>query len=361
MDAVVTISNQSCADPYVLYAHGKFYMTYTAGNRVELWCSDSLLDFENRCSKHKVWQPPGGRPYSGDVWAPELHAIQGRWYIYVSCDDPKLGNKSHRMYVLIGPPDSQDPCAGTFKDGKLGEWHISHEPHCVRNMPDQWAIDGTIIHLQGQMYMVYSGWSLQPTTQDLQQLYIVRLKSPLEADSYPSMISTPDQRWEFSGNKGINEGPQWLAAPDGSWIGLAYSCAGSWTRDYKMATLQYVGGDPLDPRAWRKSREPLICSRDKPPFGPGHGSFLQLEGDYIAIFHGTDNATDGWGNRKARCQRVRWTSDGPHMGGCVGPLTTDLDVFRGISQPPSHSSHHGGMKGFLQKAADKLESKMRDL
>lgn len=269
------------------------------------------------------------------------------------------------MYVLEGPAENVDPCSGEFKDGKLGEWHISFEPHTVRNLPDHWQIDGTIIHLQGQIYMVYSGWPLQHhhgKDENVQQLFIVRLANALEANSPPTMISTPDQKWEWSGNSGINEGPQWLASPDGRWVGIAYSCAGSWTRDYKMATLQYLGGDPLDPRAWRKSREPLLCSRDKPPFGPGHGTFVQMDGgECLGIFHGTDNATDGWGNRKARCQRVHWTPEGPHMGGCVGPMTNDIDVFRGMKQPAGHPSHQGGMKGFLKKASDKLEGRLRDL
>lgn len=52
---VLTITNRTCPDPYVIHAHGKFYMTYTAGNRVEIWCSNSLLKFEETCEKHKVW------------------------------------------------------------------------------------------------------------------------------------------------------------------------------------------------------------------------------------------------------------------------------------------------------------------
>jgi GH43 family beta-xylosidase len=261
------------------------------------------------------------------------------------------------MYVLGGPPASEDPAKAQFKI--VGP---------VRNMPDQWAIDGTIIHLMGSMYMVYSSWPTDEGAKhrygngkNVQEIHIVKLGAPDEAVSAPTLICWPDQKWEWSGNAGINEGPQWLAAPDGSWVGIAYSCAGSWTRDYKMNTIQFVGNDPLDPRSWRKSREPLLQSLDKPPFGPGHGSFIEMQGDFVGIFHGTDNATDGWGNRKARCQRVHWTSHGPHMGKYCGPLTTDLDVFRGIKQPPGHYNHHGGMEGFLQKASAKLSQKLREL
>lgn len=273
----------------------------------------------------------------------------------MAADDPKHGNKSHRMFVLGGPPASQDPCTGKWE--MLGPLH---------GMPDQWAIDGTVIHLMGQMYFVWSSWPINPGNKygkdkNVQELYIVRMASPTEANSPPTLICAPEEKWEWSGNAGINEGPQWLAAPDGSWVGIAYSCCGSWTRDYKMNTIQFVGNDPLDPRAWKKSKEPLLQSLDKPPFGPGHGSFIEMQGDFIGIFHGTDNATDGWGNRKARCQRVQWTQHGPTMGKYCGPLTTDLDVFRGIKQPPGHYNHQGGMEGFLHKASAKLTQKLREL
>lgn len=42
-------------------------------------------------------KPPPGTEYSGGIWAPEIHVIDGRWYCYVACENPKEGNKSHRV------------------------------------------------------------------------------------------------------------------------------------------------------------------------------------------------------------------------------------------------------------------------
>ena len=48
------------------------------------------------------------------------------------------------------------------------------------------------------------------------------------------------------------------------------------------------------------------------PYGPGHGSFVSIgPRESVAVFHATDAPTDGWENRKARCQRVVWTPNGP--------------------------------------------------
>lgn len=187
--------------------------------------------------------------------------------------------------------------------------------------------------------MVYSGWPVPPDRdwadigEATQQLFIIELSDPITAQSAPVPISRPEQAWERLDAIGINEGPQWLEAPDGSWRGLVYSCGPSWTQYYKMATLQLVGADPLDPACWIKSAEPLLqtASHGLGPFAPGHGSFLHTpQGETYALFHATDRATDGNTGRKARLQRVRWTAQGPDMDRVVGS-TSLSEVLRMVA------------------------------
>ena len=45
-----------------------------------------------------VWSAPAFGPNCHAVWAPELHFIGNRWYIYFAADNGK--NKYHRMWVL---------------------------------------------------------------------------------------------------------------------------------------------------------------------------------------------------------------------------------------------------------------------
>ena len=301
-----------------------------------LHVTSPLIDFAR-------WAPKD-QPYSGDVWAPELHSIHGRWYVYFAADDPKHGNKSHRMFILEGPPADQSPL-------DPDSWKFFGR---VGGLPDdQWAIDGTVITLGGNMFFVYSGWPLGThEDESRQEIYIIEMTSPTQCTGHPIRISTPDLQFEFSGSSGINEGPQFLCSPDGRWMGLAYSCAGSWTHEYKMNVLYWTGGHPLDPRSWAKSNHPLLqASRDdSPPYGPGHGNFVLVNGpggtEVWGVFHATDAKT-GWEGRKARVMRVGWGHGGPYMGsGECGRCCGDMNHFiQGCPGGQCGGKGHAGGKG----------------
>lgn len=204
---------------------------------------------------------------------------------------------------------------------------------------DQWAIDGTFFVLNGALYMVYAGSELgvNLATFNESKLYIVRMRDPTTvATAPPVCISSPIHAWEWEGNTGINEGPEWLEASDGHWKGIVYSAGGSWCQNYKMVVLHYLGGDPLHPSSWRKEGKPLCVSAKglHGPFGPGHGNFVTLGAETLAIFHATDDPNDGWENRRARCQRVGWTRGGPFMDGHVGVCVEGVQAF---AQGPTQS------------------------
>lgn len=41
-------------DPWIVAVHGKFYLTFTLGNRVEIWQSSQLENFWD-CQKSVIW------------------------------------------------------------------------------------------------------------------------------------------------------------------------------------------------------------------------------------------------------------------------------------------------------------------
>ncbi|KAK5110186.1 hypothetical protein LTR62_006182 [Meristemomyces frigidus] len=336
------ITTEATPDPWITYYNNKFYLTFTANDRIPMWETSSLSNFNDpkTFQRWPVWHAPESGPQSERLWAPELHALRGRWYIYFAAADKTQGNRSHRMYVLGGPPSTQDP--------HQGDWELLGP--IARMDQRQWAIDGTVFELHETLYFVYSGWPRKRADENgwedrhegVQQLFIIRLSDPTTADSPATMISHPSETWERLGGAhgaAINEGPQWLVSPAGHWRGLVYSCSGSWTKEYRMATLQLLGnGDPLDPAHWLKSRRPLLQNRadGRGPYGPGHASFLQttgVDGETVAVFHATDSDTDGSSGRKARMQRVIWGKEGPDMGGEVGVRVGGVEEFLAGGRP----------------------------
>jgi GH43 family beta-xylosidase len=155
----------------------------------------------------------------------------------------------------------------------------------VRGLPDHWAIDGTVFHIKGELYMVYSGWPLHSNDDLKQELYITRMLDPVTADPSTGvhLICTPEHPWEKFKDPGdgpwheINEGPQWLEI--GTFKGIIYSAGASWTSHYQLGILQYLGGDPLQISSWRKDPTPLLSNNPsgKGPFAPGHCSCVPVE------------------------------------------------------------------------------------
>lgn len=289
------IADVDTPDPWMMAVNDRFYLTFTCGNRVEIWMSHSMENFRN-CQKTVAWKPAQGSPWSEDLWAPELHYLAGTWYIYFCAGQPGIGNRSHRTTLLRSrSPDPMDAQAWEF----LGP---------LQGLPDHWHIDATVFFLPRtqKLCCCYSGWPLGDHSDTEQDLFLIELANP-EAARPDTLrcISKAQLPWERpdGGRRGVNEGPTWLSLP--GFEGIIYSANGSWTSDYQLGILQLVGDDPLQESSWRKRPTPLLVS-DRArggPFGPGHASFIPSpyrDGRVYCIYHATEREGEGWNNRKAR-------------------------------------------------------------
>src|SRR5919204_4754702 len=68
-------------DPWVEYKDGVYYYMNTTIKNLTLWKTRSMADLKT-APKKVLWTPPASGPYSHDIWAPEIHYLQGKWYIY---------------------------------------------------------------------------------------------------------------------------------------------------------------------------------------------------------------------------------------------------------------------------------------
>src|ERR1700742_2643032 len=75
----------SGADPWCTYKDGYYYYTNSMGDRLVLWKTKNMADLKNVVKK-TIWTPPPKTMYSKELWAPELHFIGNKWYMYFAAD-----------------------------------------------------------------------------------------------------------------------------------------------------------------------------------------------------------------------------------------------------------------------------------
>ena len=257
-----------------------------------------------------VWTAPATGLNSDNVWAPELHLINGKWYIYYAADDGN--NDNHRMWVLES--EGPDPRGKYISRGRLET--------------SGWAIDGTVLTTNSRRhYFLWSGWPGKKNGQ--QNIYIAPMKHPATIAGPRVLIATPDQPWERKAMP-ICEGPQVLRR-NGD-IFVVYSASGSWTPDYCLGLLHNKTENVLNPASWSK-HGPVFKKTDQ-VWGVGHCSFVkslcQTE-DWI-IYHSKSRREHGWEDRDVHAKRFDWRSDGfPDFG---EPLPRSAPLMPPVKRKP---------------------------
>jgi GH43 family beta-xylosidase len=299
----------SGADPFSIYKDGYYYYTNSTQNNLVIWKTKNLANLAT-AEKKVVWTPPVGTSYSKELWAPEIHFINDKWYMYFAADNGK--NDNHRMYVI----------ENASKDPLQGEWVLKGQ---VKLPEDKWAIDADIFENKGQLYIIWSGWDGDLNGQ--QNIYISKMSNPWTAENLRTKISGSDFDWEKHGDLhdknnpphvNVNEGPQFLR--HGNKVFVIYSASGCWTDFYALGLLQAPdSADLLNATSWKKSPQPVFKqSPENKVFAPGHNSFFKSPNgkeDWI-LYHANGEPGQGCGGfRSPRAQKFTWNADGtPNFG-----------------------------------------------
>ncbi len=263
------------ADPYVYCKDGKYYFTASvpAYDRIVLRCADSLHGLRSAGEK-TVWTKHESGVMSRHIWAPELHYLKGKWYIYFAAGE-RDDRWKIRPFVL--------ECAES--DPMTGEWT---ECGKIQRSDDDiysfaaFSLDATILENKGELYYI---WAEKVSVGiQISNIYIARMETPTKLATAQVLLTTPDYDWERV-DIWVNEGPAVLKH-DGR-IFLTYSASAT-GECYCMGMLSIdEDADILDPRAWKKERYPVLRSdREKGFYGPGHNSFTFLpDGTPVCVFH----------------------------------------------------------------------------
>ena len=156
------------ADPYIIRKDGWYYFTASAPefDRIILRKARTLAGLPDAVEKI-VWTRHAEGPLSCNIWAPELHFVDGKWYIYFAAargGADEAGVFDHRIYALEN--DDPDPMSGGFTEaGRINTgW-------------ESFSLDSTTVVYDGKRYFIWAQRDFDIPGNS--NLYIAEMKNAL--------------------------------------------------------------------------------------------------------------------------------------------------------------------------------------
>ena len=269
------------ADPYITKgSDGCYYFTasypalhdeFHGYDRITLRSSktvDGLRDAE----EVTVWKAHTEGVMAKHIWAPEIHEIGGKWYIFFAAGDSD--NKWNiRPYVLSC--DGNDPINDSWTErGK------------VQSVADDkvsftgFSLDMTYFEHRGKHYLIWA----QSVGDSSLFMAEINPDCPWKLTSMPILLSKPEYDWEKIRFR-VNEGASVLKGEDKIFIFFSASGTGA---EYCMGYLwAYNDADLMKADSWHKMASPVLSTKDLTgEVGPGHNSFVyDEEGSLLLVYH----------------------------------------------------------------------------
>lgn len=303
--------------PYAI-AHGNGYyytMQDTTNACIRLWHATDLHDLAADTGK-VIWQPSDTSGMR-NIWSPEIHRINGKWYVYYEADDGNTDN--HHINVLENA--SADPMQG----------HFTHKGVVTTNREWNWSIHPSTFTVKGHQYLIWSGWPKRRAEEETQCIYIAAMKNPWTIGSERVMISRPDYEWERQwinpdGSRSaypiyVNENPEPVMSRDGRHIIICYAASANWTV-YNVTGMIYadVDSDLLNPASWHKRATPVFMSKAGSGFfGACNISVVgSADGKTTWLLYETKQHESSEYVKSIRLKRMQWDADGFPVFGTPG-------------------------------------------
>jgi|GEM_PF-327545 len=293
------------ADPHVSREDGQYYLVATVPeyDRIEARRAPTLDGLRTAAPK-TLWHRHESGPMSWHIWAPELHRIGGKWYLYFSAG---RAEKIWDIRVWVLENASADPFEG--------EWV---EKGQIKTQWDTFSLDATTFENHGTRYLAWA--QKDPAIKGNTHLYLAKMDTPWSITGPQVMLAKPDLPWEQI-RHWVTEGPAVLISHGK--IFMTYSASAT-DANYALGLLTAdENADLLDPKSWKKSPSPVLTSNDATvQYGLGHNSFTQSpDGKTDILVYHARNYRDITGDplknpdRATRAQIVRWRADGtPDFG-----------------------------------------------
>ncbi|TCM18902.1 GH43 family beta-xylosidase [Novosphingobium sp. PhB165] len=279
-----------------------------------------------------LWRHEASGPMSGFIWAPELHLIDGRWYMYFAAGPSGGGEDVFRIRTFAIVCDGPDPMTGNWKIA--GQFQLP---------TDSFNLDSTSFVHRGTRYFA---WAQREAGIDTNSnLYIAPMSGPLTLAAAPTRLSVPTLDWEIRGYK-VNEAP--AVIEHAGKLFMTYSASATDAR-YCLGLLSIdAEANLMDASLWTKSQHPVFTTNTATSvYGPGHNSFtVDEQGRPLLVYHGRDyEAIQGDPlfnpDRHTRVQRLYFDASGnPDFGVPVGNGAMP-DRFISVARPGTYMAHEG--------------------
>ena len=289
------------ADPWVYKTDdGMYYFVATvpAYDRIIIRKATTINGLKN-AEETVLWNKHDTGVMGHHIWAPELHRIDGIWYIYFAAGEAE-NIWNIRMWALSN--SSEDPTQGTWKEEGQIETDI-----------DSFSLDATTFEHKGKRYMI---WAQNVMGGDHgTALVLSEMKNATTLTGPEVVLTTPEFSWERQ-KYNVNEGPA-VIKKNGR-LFVTYSASAT-IHNYCVGLLWIdEENDLLKEDNWKKSPGPVFyTNEDVKRYGPGHNSFTTGEDgeELVMIYHARDykqiqghELSDP--NRATRARIVKWTDSG---------------------------------------------------
>lgn len=269
------------ADPYVTKgSDGYYYFTasypafhneFHGYDRIVLRRSKTVQGLA-KAEEKTIWLAHKEGIMAKHIWAPEIHEIEGRWYVFFAAGNSD--DKWHiRPYVLSC--DGTDPMNDSWTE--KGKVQAKEDDKVSFN---SFSLDMTYFEHKGKHYLIWA------EIIGASSLFMAEINPscPWKLISMPMLLSKPEYDWEkvrFS----VNEGASVLKGEDKLYVFFSASGTGA---EYCMGYLWADNNaDLMDKASWNKTTQPVLSTEDLTgQAGPGHNSFVyDEEGKLLLVYH----------------------------------------------------------------------------
>lgn len=269
------------ADPYVTKGpDGNYYFTASypafmnvdAGyDRIILRKSETVIGLAT-ADEVTIWNAHNEGVMSKHIWAPEIHYIMGKWYIFFAAGE-KEAIWNIRPFVLMC--EGQDPINDKWIE--MGKMQASDGDN---KSFTEFSLDMTYFENNGKHYLI---WAEKLGDSSLFMAEI-NPQEPWKLISKPILLTKPEYDWEKIRHR-VNEGPAVLKTEDKVYVFFSASGTGE---EYCMGKVfADRNADLMDINNWTKDSEPVLQTSDLvDEAGPGHNSFVVDEnGNQLIVYH----------------------------------------------------------------------------